>query len=272
MIASDIATLLGCEVEGDSSRKILRLASFSSSKGGDLTFWNYGTISHMSHQGRTIIVPQAASTSSEGKNTYLRVDNPRLAFARAAQFFTSKHPEVYKESFVIDPTARIHPLVTLNGKVVVGHNVSIQEFCSIGTAGFGYERDEDGRWVAIPQIGGVIIEEDVDIAAHTNVHRGTLDNTVIGMGSKVSINCNIGHNVVIGKHTFVAGKSNFGGKTRIGDYCFIGMGTITKPGVTIGDNVTIGMGSIVTKDIPRNAVAYGNPCKVVEDKTLNKEN
>lgn len=264
MRASDIASILECEMVGNPDRKIEKLSSFSRAEEGSLTFWSHRTVSFSILQGYTIVTFKPTSIGDTQRNTYLYVDNPRLAFAKAAQFFISKHPDMYRDNIAVDPSSHIHPTVVMHGIVTIGCNVTIQEFCSIGTAGFGYERDEEGKWVFIPQIGGVIIERNVDIAAHTNIHRGTLENTVVGEGSKISIHCNIGHNTIIGKHTFVAGKSNFGGKTKVGDYCFIGMGTITKPGVEIGDNVTIGMGSIVTKDIPSNVIAFGNPCKVMK--------
>lgn len=265
MKASDIASFLKCEMLGSPDRKVHKLSSFSKADEGSLTFWSYRTVPYFIPEDCVIITFKPMPIVDPKNSTYLYVTNPRLAFARAAQFFVTKNPEIYRDDIVIDPSSHVDPNVVMQGKVTIGYNVTIQEFCSIGTAGFGYERDEEGKWVFIPQIGGVIIERDVDIAAHVNVHRGTLENTVIGEGSKISINCNIGHNTIIGRHTFVAGKTNFGGKTIVGDYCFIGMGTITKPGVEIGDNVTIGMGSIVTKSISSGVIAFGNPCKVVKE-------
>lgn len=264
MRASDLASVLECVLVGNPNRKVLRLSSPHNAKEGSLVFCsNEAACAALNPWGCIIIVPR--SFIQHRNNTYISVDNPRLAFAKAAQFFISKHPGMYRDDIAVDPSSHVHSTVVMHGIVTIGYNVTVQEFCSIGTAGFGYERDEESKWVFMPQIGGVVIGRNVDIAAHTNIHRGTLENTVIGEGSKISIHCNIGHNTIIGKHTFVAGKSNLGGKTKIGDYCFIGMGTITKPGVEIGDNVTIGMGSIVTKDISSNVIAFGNPCKVMKE-------
>lgn len=271
MKAADIVEMLGdCDVSGDVQREIIGIASLRKASIGDLTFCIRSSLHLLvGLAGCITIVPRNCTFQRSKTNTYLHVDNPRLAFARAATLLLSNDPSLHHERIVVDPSARIHPSVVIEGKVSIGPNVSVQALCTIGTSGFGYERDETGRWVFIPQIGGAIIGENVDIAAHTNVHRGTLDDTVIGDGSKISINCNIGHNVVIGKHTFVAGKCNFGGKTQIGDYCFIGMGTITRPEVVIGNGSIIGMGSIVTKNIPDNSMAYGNPCEIIKTNLRN---
>ena len=149
----------------------------------------------------------------------------------------------------------------------IGKRVRIQVQVSIGTAGFGYERNEKGEWEYFPQIGGVIIGDDVDVGAHANIQRGTLDDTIIGQGSKVGPYCNIGHNSIVGKHTFLAGKTNLGGKTQIGDYCFIGMSVVTLPGVKIGNNVMVGAEAVVTKNVPDGVVVCGVPAKVVGEST-----
>lgn len=266
MIANYIAKFLECALLGNTDREIRGLASIASACIGDLTFATESYLDRINGlKGCIVIMPYFKYPLNDKDNTLLQVENPRLAFARASRLFISLNPSLLEDYTMADATATIHPSTVIEGRVVIGRNVNIQALCTIGTEGFGFERDEKDEWVFMPQIGKVVIEDNVEIAAHTNVHRGTLDDTIIGEGSKISINCNIGHNVVIGKHTFVAGKSNFGGKTKIGHHCFIGMGTITKPGIIIGDNTVIGMGSIITKNIPDNVVAFGNPAKVVSD-------
>jgi len=141
--------------------------------------------------------------------------------------------------------------------------VTIQPGAIIGSDGFGYERDEEGRWQPFKSIGGITIGDNVDIGAQVNIDRGTLQDTTIGEGTKISKFVNVGHNVTIGKHCFVAGGALLGGSSRIGNYCWIGLGAIIRNGITIGDNVYVGMGAVVTKDIESGVVVYGNPAKVI---------
>ena len=249
-------------ITGNSDRRIQGFCPISDPKEGHLTFCKEGFESYLSKvHGCVVIVPPMSISYAED-NTYITSINPRLLFARVAAHYSVEAPP----RVVIHPTVCIGENVHIEGHIQIGRNVHIQPHCTIGTVGFGYERDSDGLLVKIPQTGGVIIEDDVEIASMSNIHRGTLGNTVIGKGSKISIHCNVGHNCVIGKHTFLAGKTNLGGKTKVGDYCFLGMGTITKPSTVIGNNVITGMGSIVTKDIPNDVIVYGNPAKVMGKK------
>ena len=266
MKATDIYQVLGkCVLIGDPDREVTGIAPVTSAVAGDLAFCREGWIAEAAKKrGCIIIMPYDAYKKASLENTLLLVDNPRLAFARALELFVSRNSILCQDDFKIDPSAKIHPTVIMEGKVTIGKNVSIRAFCAIGIPGFSYERDEVGELMYVPQVGGVTIGDDVAIAAHSSVHRGSLDDTIIGKGSKISVNCNIGHNVVVEKHVYIAGTCYFGGKTRIGDYSFIGMGTVTKPRIIIGCNTVVGVGSVVTRDIPDNAVAFGNPARVKE--------
>lgn len=246
---------------GNTDRVIEGMCSLTKPQSGCLLFCKKGYEEHLSKvRGCTVIV-SGEHFHFESSNTYLVSDNPRLLFARIAR----KYPTKVSHKVTIHPSAQIGESVYIEGRVSVGENVIIQPQCTIGVAGFGLERDENGEFVDFPQIGGVVIEKNVSIASRSNVHRGTLEDTIIGEGSKVSIHSNVGHNSIVGKHTFLAGKTNLGGKTRIGDYSYLGMGAITRPGISIGSNVIIGMGSIVTKNIPDGVIAWGNPAKVMKD-------
>ena len=260
--ASDLRGFPGVvSISGSLDRRIRGFCPISDPKEGHLTFCKEGFESYLSEvHGCVVIVPPLPIAYAED-NTYITSINPRLLFARVAAHYSIEAPP----RVVIHPTACIGEDVHIEGHIQIGRNVHIQPHCTIGITGFGLERDDDGKWVTIPQIGGVVIEDDVEIASMSNVHRGTLGNTIISKGSKISIHCNVGHNCIIGKHSFLAGKTNLGGKTEIGDYCFLGMGTITKPGIIIGNNVITGIGSMVTKDLPDGVIAYGNPAKVMKD-------
>jgi UDP-3-O-[3-hydroxymyristoyl] glucosamine N-acyltransferase len=238
-------------VKGNINRTITKPGSIKNAKVGDLIFCiKENEISLKDITSCTVIC--ASFPKDNINNTYIIVKNPKLWFAKVVDRFFNPRK-----------TNNIHKTVVLEGNIEIGKNVFIQAYCTIGTEGFGHVLDENGKWIHFPQIGGVTIENDVEIATGTNIHRGTLDNTIIQKGTKISTHCNIGHNSIIGKHTFIGGNTNLGGKTEIGDHCFIGMRVVTKPGIKIGNNTTIGMGSVVIKDIGDNCIAYGNPAKVI---------
>lgn len=237
-------------VLGDPYRNILKFSSIKNAEKGSLIFCTAVNKNCLKNINECTIL--SANFINDDNNTYIVVDNPKLWFARIIKKFVNP----YKAN-------NIHPTTIMEGNIDIGKNVFIQANCTIGTEGFGHIRDENNEWMHFPQIGGVIIENDVEIATGTNIHRGTLDNTIIGQGTKISTHCNIGHNSIIGKHTFIGGNTNLGGKTEIGNYCFIGMRVVTKPGIKIGNNTTIGMGSVVTKNIENNCIAYGNPARII---------
>lgn len=302
MKASEIIESFGLtKYEGNLNREITDFNSVSSARVGSLVFCKDGKESALSGLKGCTVILSKVNIPLPHDNTYIMVDNPRLTFAKVIKkFFKRKckeqifngsislrnpnvHPTAVIEtlldsSIIVGPYSCIGKGCEINrgteigsyvciysGKVRIGKNVKIQSHVAIGSVGFGFERNEDGKWEGFPQVGGVLIGDDVEIAVGTNVHRGTLDDTIIGEGTKVSIGCNIGHNSEIGKHTFIAGSTNLGGKTQIGDYCFIGMGVVTKPGVRIGNNVIIGMGSIVTKNIKDSYIAYGFPAEEIRE-------
>lgn len=156
----------------------------------------------------------------------------------------------------------IHHNVSIYSNTSIGENCVIQSNASIGTEGLGLELDPDtDLYVKFPQIGGVIIEDYVEIGPGSTVRRAALDNTTIRKGTKIGALCNIGHNCIIGKNCILTCNIITSGSSRIGDYSFLGVGTIVKNGINIGDKVTLGQGSIVVKNIPSNETWIGNPAK-----------
>ena len=132
----------------------------------------------------------------------------------------------------------IYSHVTLREGVRIGNNVIIHSGSVIGSDGFGYVFDE-GSYHKIPQVGGVIIEDDVEIGSNVSVDRATLGNTVIGKGTKIDNLVQIAHNVKIGKHSVFVSQVGIAGSTEIGDY-------VTLAGqVGISDHVKIDSGTII---------------------------
>lgn len=218
------------------------------------------------------------------KNKILvKVPEPRLAFIRiVAELFQPKVKYGIHPSAVIHQSAQIHPNVFIGAntyigksiigegcviygncyiydKVEIGKNVIIHAGAVIGADGYGYERNEKGELEKFPHIGGVCIDDDVEIGANTCIDRGTLGNTHIKTGTKIDNLVHIAHNVVIGKHTTVIALSMIGGGTVIGDYAWVAPAAVLRNKITVHDKATVGMGAVVTKDIPQGETWLGNP-------------
>lgn len=147
----------------------------------------------------------------------------------------------------------LHARVTVCHDCVIGDRVILHPGCVIGADGFGNAL-EDGRWVKIPQIGRVVIGDDVEIGANTTVDRGALDDTVIGTGVRIDNLVQIAHNCVIGEHTAIAGCAGIAGSTRIGRHCLIGGAAMILGHIEIGDHVTVSGASFIGKSLPEPGV------------------
>jgi UDP-3-O-[3-hydroxymyristoyl] glucosamine N-acyltransferase len=143
---------------------------------------------------------------------------------------------------------------------LIGDRVRILPGAAIGQDGFGYVPREDGLR-KVPQLGRVIIQDDVEIGANTAVDRGTLGDTVIGQGTKIDNLVQIAHNVRIGMHTVIAGHCGISGSVTIGSGCMIGGRVGIADQITIGDQVQIAGGSGVMDDIPSGERWGGSPAR-----------
>jgi UDP-3-O-[3-hydroxymyristoyl] glucosamine N-acyltransferase len=126
----------------------------------------------------------------------------------------------------------------------------------IGADGFGMA-NEAGRWVKIPQIGGVTIGDDVEIGANTTIDRGAIEDTVIGDGVKLDNQIQIGHNCRIGAHTAMAGFSGVAGSTDIGSHCSIGAAAVILGHLTICDHVIVSAGTVISRSIAKPGTYTG---------------
>jgi UDP-3-O-[3-hydroxymyristoyl] glucosamine N-acyltransferase len=138
--------------------------------------------------------------------------------------------------------------VTIKHGTQIGKNCHLFSGCVIGNDGFGYA-EEAGKWVKIPQVGRVVIENNVDIGANTTIDRGAIDDTVIEEGVKLDNLIQIAHNCRIGAHTVIAGCTGVAGSAVIGKHCKIGGAAMILGHLTIVDNVTISPGSMIMRSI-----------------------
>ncbi len=138
--------------------------------------------------------------------------------------------------------------VTLLHEVELGARVVIHPGAVIGSDGFGLARDGD-HWEKVPQLGRVVIGDDVEIGANTTIDRGALDDTVVESGVKLDNQVHIAHNVRIGAHTVMAGCTGIAGSVRIGRDCALGGGVGVANHVTLGDGVTVTAMSLVSRSL-----------------------
>ena len=169
---------------------------------------------------------------------------------------------VVKKNSSIGAFCRLYPNVTLYENTKLGKNVMLHAGAVIGSDGFGYVK-EDGKIYKFPQLGSVIIEDDVEIGANTTVDRGSLSDTVIKKGTKIDNLCQIAHNVKIGKNVLIAAQCGISGSTVIGDDVTMGGQAGVVDNITIGDNVTIGAKSAVIGDLEKNSVVWGLPARPI---------
>ncbi len=155
----------------------------------------------------------------------------------------------------IGAASRLHARVTIYPGCSLGERAIVHSGAVIGADGFGIALDRDA-WRKIPQSGGVVIGDDVEIGANTCIDRGALDDTVVEDGVKLDNLIQIGHNVRIGAHTAIAGCTGVAGSTRIGKHCMIGGAASIVGHLDIADRVVIHAAAVVTKSI-RTAGTYG---------------
>jgi UDP-3-O-[3-hydroxymyristoyl] glucosamine N-acyltransferase len=151
--------------------------------------------------------------------------------------------------------SRLAPNVAIYPGSRLGARCLVHSGAVIGADGFGFARETDGAWVKIPQVGGVLIGDDVEIGAGTTIDRGALGDTVIADGVKLDNQIQIAHNVQIGAHTAIAGCVGIAGSTVIGARCTLGGAAMIIGHLHIGDDVSVTAGTLVAKSIP-NAGTY----------------
>ena len=230
---------------------------------------------------------------SKGNATILLIENPRLVVAKILRL---THPREDFWEKGIHPTAIIHPdahidetvsigpyaivgrcTIVDNSRVgaftfikdgaIIGKKVTIREHCHIGGCGFGMVRDDSTKkLLRFPHIGGVVLEDEVELFPYVNVDRGGLGDTTIRKGAKIDHYAHIGHNCSVGENTIITARTVMCGGSSIGANGWSGVGAIIKEKVSVGDDVTIGLGAVVLKDVPSGAVVVGNPARILKMK------
>ncbi|QPQ54429.1 UDP-3-O-(3-hydroxymyristoyl)glucosamine N-acyltransferase [Allosphingosinicella flava] len=289
------ATTTDGAIRGDSLRRSFEVAPLHSLREGQLGFLSrlpaddaLADLVTRTSAATIICNEKIASSWPEASETTLIVaQNPRLSFMRAVgRFFSQKdwergiHPTATVDgSAKIDPSAaigahcvigpgcvvgadtRVHPHVVLVADVKVGRRVTIAGGTVIGADGFGYERNEHGELEKFPHIGGVVIDDDVEIGSNTSIDRGTLEATWIKARARIDNQVHIAHNVVVGMDVAIIAQSMIGGGVRIGDRAWIAPSATIINQVAIGKDAVVGLGAVVVKSVEDGATVMGSPAQ-----------
>jgi UDP-3-O-[3-hydroxymyristoyl] glucosamine N-acyltransferase len=278
-----LAELVSGQITGEADIDIRGVAPIEEAGAGDLVFVleDKYLAPALSCGAAALVV--AVSAKVAGKSAIL-VKNPRLALARILPRFAPRpksKPGIHKTA-VIAASARIgkrvaihpfvcigeeveigddcvlHPSVTVYDRVKIGKRVVLHAGARIGVDGYGFVWHE-GRYEKIPQIGTVIIEDDVEIYANTCVARGTIGATRIGAGTKIDNLTHIAHNCVYGKNCAITALVGFAGSVTFKDHVSVGGMAGFNGHITVGENTVVMAKAGVTKDIPANSVVSGFP-------------
>jgi UDP-3-O-[3-hydroxymyristoyl] glucosamine N-acyltransferase len=152
----------------------------------------------------------------------------------------------------------LHPNVTLGRGCVIGRRVIVHAGSVIGSDGFGYVEHE-GRHRKIPQLGSVLIEDDVELGANVTVDRATFGHTRVGRGTKVDNLVQIAHNVTIGEHTVLVAQVGIAGSTRVGAHVMVGGQAGLADHIEVGDRAMIAAQAGVARSLPAGQVVSGTP-------------
>jgi UDP-3-O-[3-hydroxymyristoyl] glucosamine N-acyltransferase len=175
-----------------------------------------------------------------------------------------KEVKIYPNSYigdnvVIGDNCLLFAGVRIYSETVIGNNCTIHSGTIIGSDGFGFAPLEDGTFKKIPQIGNVIIENDVEIGANTTIDRATLGSTFIRNGVKLDNHIQVAHNVDIDENTVIAAQTGIAGSTKIGKNCMIGGQVGIAGHLVIGNGVKIQAQSGIGKNLVDNEVVQGSP-------------
>ncbi len=168
------------------------------------------------------------------------------------------------ENCHIGQDVTIYPGAVLYENTLVGHRVILQANVVLGGLGFGY-RFQDGRHQMGPQLGNVIIEEDVEIGANTTIDRGTYDSTVIGRGSKLDNLVMVGHNCKIGQDNLLCSQVGIAGSCETGSHVIMGGQVGLADHLKLGDRVRIGAQSGLMHDVATDQQVFGSPARPLKE-------
>jgi len=254
----ELARGRGGEARSESSELLARIVPLESAGRGDLaplSASRYGKLAAEAlARGASLLTSDALAKDFRRNESVWTHPDPIWALATLLDECEEPvEPAAVGEGTTLGPNVVLHP------RVVLGKNVEVGAGSVLGAPGFGWVTSAEGRTRRVPQLGGVIVEDDVSIGPLCTIDAGTLSPTRIRRGAKLDAQVHVGHNVEIGARTFVAAQTGFAGSVRVGSDVLIGGQAGIADHVRIGDRARIAAKSGVIGDVPAGAVVAGYP-------------
>lgn len=277
--AKQIADMIGGRVEGDEQAKINTFAKIEEGKKGAISFLSNPKYTSYIYETESsvVLINEDVELTQPVSCTLIRVKNAYESVAKLLQLYASMMPKktgidplafvsksakigenVYIAPFAyigdnvtIGDGSRIFPHVTIYEGCKIGKNVTIHAGSVIGADGFGFAPNQEG-YDKIPQIGIVVIEDDVEIGANTCVDRSTMGQTIIHKGVKLDNLIQVAHNCEIGENTVMSAQVGLAGSTKIGAWCMVGGQAGFSGHIKIADKTFVGAQSGVISNTKGN--------------------
>lgn len=285
--ARQIGEQFHLDIFGD-SEKTVSCIGIPDKPENDGLFWSKTVKFLKQFQCGTVICSQKdfEEISTHPDVTYLVCKHvtPRLTFSKAVNHFWDNNRSADFENDVesyrkredlqigenvfiakgveIGSGTRIYHNVSIFPNTRIGSNCIVRANASIGTEGLGLEYDSaSDLYYKFPQIGGVVLEDHVDIGPGSTIRRSALGDTKLLRGAKIGALCNIGHNCTVGRNCILTCNVIMAGSSKLGEDVYMGIGSTLRHGANIGSKATIGQGAVVVKDVPEGETWVGNPAK-----------
>ena len=277
--AKQIADFIGGRVEGDEQAKVNTFAKIEEGKEGAITFLSNPKYTHFIYETKAsvVLINDDVVLEHPVTATLIRVPNAYECVAKLMQMyaaslpkkkgvdplaFISKTAEIGEDVYIgpfayvgdgvkIGKGSMIYPHVTIYDGCQIGENVTIHAGAVIGADGFGFAPNQEG-YDKIPQMGIVVIEDNVEIGANTCVDRSTMGQTVIHKGVKLDNLIQVAHNCEIGENTVMSAQVGMAGSTKVGAWCMVGGQAGFSGHITIADKTFIGAQSGVISNTKGN--------------------
>ena len=269
--------------KGNAATKVTFVTALSHAESDCLTFYSGDDLDKLVAIKAGIVIAQEQFKGLDQdfqSDAIVFAPHPKYTFIKALEHFCSdlftddrirlEGPNISKHSYIesgagLGEAVEVFPNTTIYDCVQIGDGSVIQSGSVIGANGLG-DVFYEGAYHRFVHLGGVKVADQVAIGSNCTILRGMLEDTIIGEGTRIGNNVNIGHSSIIGKNVYISSGVTIGGACIIEDNCWISPGVTTTDHITIGKGTKIGTGSVVIKDALEDSFYLGNPARKLPSK------